>query len=235
MDFTCGVLIELTMKGECGSMYENPDAYIRRLDNGAQSPAEKDLHDILLKLYPARQIEPQVKVGKYRIDVVTADGIGWEVDGKQWHDVEQDKRRDAEILATGQVGALIRFPASVSYYFYEAAIHAADTLTAGRMGRLKQPNYEDTVCKSWQLQKQADNLEESIYLNGQDQLQFDAFCSQQCFAVNDELDVVEVGHPFAFLHQSHRLWSRIDAGSLAIASWSACVVKRDLSNQDRWR
>jgi len=175
-----------------------------------------------------------VKIGRFRVDVMTTDSIAWEIDGKDYHNEANDKRRDLEILRGMEVKAIVRIPAAIGFYFQDAATHVADSFLAGAFGNLRSPNHRNIVTRPNDLAKQADKLEEMFYFNGWDDIRFDCFCSQHCVAMNQYFDVADIGHPFAFLPKTHRIWERLDAGNHALASWSTSMVKRDLANQCRW-
>src|SRR5689334_10635520 len=82
-----------------------------------ESPLEEQFIQSLEKyLNPRSDIIPQYEVqtilGKYRLDFVVAlDGhlIGFECDGKEYHDAFRDEWRDALILHTKEIETIYRF------------------------------------------------------------------------------------------------------------------------------
>jgi very-short-patch-repair endonuclease len=61
-------------------------------------------------------IEQQYIVGKYRIDFVVTDPsngrkIGIEIDGKMYHNTEQDSVRDSRIINNSDISCIVRFEA----------------------------------------------------------------------------------------------------------------------------
>lgn len=87
-----------------------------------ESPAERHLLHFLCKAYAPHEIDAQRETAGYRLDFFTIDGIGWEIDGKRWHDPDRDKKRDAAILRSGVVHSIIRIPAAALHYFPDACM-----------------------------------------------------------------------------------------------------------------
>ncbi len=89
-----------------------------------ESVIEKRLLHSLMKFYQENEVKPQYRVGRYRVDFVTCDGIGWELDGKEFHDADRDRKRDEWILANSCLKRIIRVPASCMMFFRDATIAA---------------------------------------------------------------------------------------------------------------
>lgn len=81
-----------------------------------ESEAERNLLEGLLHLFEPLEIQSQVVIGKRRVDFVTG-RIGWEIDGKEFHNEAADQIRDLAILKTGKLDAIIRIPAGAYFWF----------------------------------------------------------------------------------------------------------------------
>lgn len=215
-------------------MYVNPNPFVYELDQKAESAAETILHDILMRCYRPEEMQAQFPVGPYRLDVRTVDGIGWEVDGKEFHDIERDKRRDKQILDAGAVSSIVRIPASLAYHFTDAVTSVVDHFRCEWRGdcgpRFRTVN---TMCVSL-AEEQATGLEEDFWVNGFDEDLFDSFRMQQCVAFNCYRDVAEIGSPLAFLCGRHVLWSHVPESLVAISKWKSRVERRTNENCGRW-
>lgn len=106
---------------ECEASGESVDAY-HNLRQQCQSPAEVELLRILQKGYPLSKVRAQVRIGRYRLDFVTSDGTGWEVDGRNFHDADKDRERDEWLVQTGKLQSIIRLPAAAAWCYWDACM-----------------------------------------------------------------------------------------------------------------
>lgn len=144
----------------------------RKLWQRCESPAERKLLHVLRKAYSPSEISGQVPIAGYRVDFVTADGIGWEIDGKQWHNSERDEQRDSCILATRQIVAIIRIPAAALHYCREGCMGCFEAWTRRKFPHTSQPAGAARAIWAELADEGSDTMEE--YANGA--LHGDAFC-----------------------------------------------------------
>lgn len=151
-----------------------------------ESPAERKLLLVLRKAYDPGEISTQVPISGYRVDFVTADRIGWEIDGRRWHSSESDNQRDHRILTTGRLIAIIRIPAAAMHYYRDGCMGCFEAWTGRSFPHTSQP--ADVVRYSW-----AEVVDEGIntmqYANWA--IESDAFCLSA--------NAAEVGPASAFI------------------------------------
>lgn len=82
------------------------------------SPLEHVLLNRLLNV-PGGSVATQYECGPYRLDFFL-DGIGVEVDGKDFHEAAKDWRRDRWILDHCDVAAIVRFSGAAVKFFLES-------------------------------------------------------------------------------------------------------------------
>jgi very-short-patch-repair endonuclease len=95
---------------------------------GCESPIEEDFLHSFYKVKSEDvsiegQVDCQTRVGRFRLDFIvrTAEGnLGFECDGKKFHDVERDRTRDEALLEAGAVDTIYRMTGkSLWFYTYD--------------------------------------------------------------------------------------------------------------------
>lgn len=76
------------------------------------SPIEEEFYRVISKyLDPKAELKNQYPIGHYRLDFLVSVGglkIGFECDGKNYHDKEHDEARDSAILRHENIDSIIR-------------------------------------------------------------------------------------------------------------------------------
>jgi len=125
---------------------------------------------------------------------VTEDRIAWEVDGKDFHERQRDLQRDAVLLASGGIAAVIRIPAGAVHWYWNACVAVFGEWSG--VSRFRSPAWDDVECRSrWR------DMEES-WLDG------DTLWCHKCSDVRQfhehdafsvSLDTAAVGGALAFV------------------------------------
>lgn len=181
-----------------------PNAY-DNLRGKCQSPAEVELLRILQKGYLLSQVQSQVHIGRYRLDFVTSDGVGWEVDGRNFHDADRDRERDRWLLATGKLNSIIRLPAAVAWYYWDACMAVFGLWSEYRLLNPSPVLSAEQVRAEWQFAKDPQNECREEWLQW----------ASEASAYEASEFVAEVGRPLAFIDGWREDFSKVDAYRLA--------------------
>lgn len=187
-----------------------------------ESPVEGDLLHCLLKGYFASDIQQQYKVGRYRIDFVTADGVGWELDGKKYHDKERDWLRDGWILQNSEIQQIIRVQAAALMFFRDACLavigHFVDHMADAKLYCDRDSARANEEADSW-----AEDECFLVYEYGIGEM----LCS---FEMGEAFEIVGdtgyVGSPYAFLIDDHELWQFVDRDRVNLNKWLGRITRR---------
>ena len=184
---------------------ESPDAY-HNLRQKCESPAEVELLRILQKGYPLSKVNAQVRIGRYRLDFVTSDGTGWEVDGRNFHDADKDRERDQWLLQTGRLQSIIRLPAAAAWYYWDACMAVFELWSQYK------PKSPSTVLSAAQVREEweavQDERDESLATWLQWASDASAFEASEFSA--------DVGKPLAFVDGWQSEFSKVDAYRLSL-------------------
>jgi len=164
-----------------------------------ESPAERAfVHEMNKHDLEYRQ---QVWVGRRRLDFLMDcwGKVTVEIDGKEWHDPEQDEKRDAEILESDLVDSIVRIPAGALFYFtgaVKSALHSWYPYLRNPYSIYDREKAEEIadyiVNKSW------DPVESLIYMSEGDGMhEWDDNC-------------IQVGNPLSLLAQTHPAWELVE-------------------------
>jgi len=184
---------------------ESPDAY-HNLRQKCQSPAEVELLRILQKGYPLSKVRAQVRSGRYRLDFVTSDGTGWEVDGRNFHDADKDRDRDEWLLQTGKLQSIIRLPAAAAWYYWDACMAVFELWSE------YQPQVQSPVLSAAQVQKEWEFVQDERDESLATWLQWAGDAS----AYEASEFVADVGKPLAFVDGWQSQFSKVDAYRLSL-------------------
>ena len=199
---------------------------IRNAFERCESPVEGDLMHCLLKGYHATDIYQQFEVGRYRIDFATADGVGWELDGKKYHDEERDRKRDKWILENSKIRRIIRVEAAAMMYFRDSVLavigHFVDHMT-----QAKEIYGMDSIAArrevdSW-FEDNEGQGERSVDCYGEYEMKHSL---KHINAYHVSGNVGYVGCPLAFIDDDHEVWGYIERPHQGIAKWLGRVVNR---------
>ncbi len=167
-----------------------------------ESPAERNLLHCLLKGYKAEYIFQQYKVGPYRLDFLTADGVGWEVDGKEYHNEEKDAARDTWILTNSEIRQIVRIQASAIHFFQNACLAVFSNFVAHMREARMYCDIDDKEAL-----RIADDILTKAYEGDLDDEPYSLLgLFEQSEAYTVVSNVGYVGTPFAFLPDDHHLW-----------------------------
>lgn len=196
--------------------------------DGAESPAEVDLHHVLANIYKGSDnFRPQVTIGKYRVDALTNDGTAWEVDGKEFHDAAKDAIRDEWILKHAKdfgvvVDRVIRIPASCVYY-HRLAVECSVRVLVGLPAMNCIGASSSEYAQDW-----ADiDVENGTFLDS-----LDTMLHCQSYLIVG--DVIFIGNPVAFVSRSHTLWDYVPRHLHGRCSWLGVIELRTLTNRKSW-
>ena len=187
-----------------------------------ESPMEEELLNCLLKFYNPHEILAQHNVGgsRFRLDFFTEDGIGWEIDGKGYHDAEKDQGRDAWILANTEVRQIIRIEAAAFHWFRDACIavlsHFVQRMEKGR------GHCTFDLITTWS--------EAEYWLKAIEKGEFGEADMHQAFEQAEAYFVAGntgyVGGPFAFIDLGHELWYYIPEERHNLNQWEGRISNR---------
>ena len=180
------------------------DAY-DRLREKCQSPAEVELLRILQKGYRLSQVQSQVHIGRYRLDFVTSDGVGWEVDGRNFPDADRDRERDRWLLATGRLSSIIRLPAAVAWYYWDACMAVFGLWSEYRLLNPSPVLSAEQVRAEWQFTQDPQSECREEWLQW----------ASEASAYEASEFVAEVGRALAFIDGWREDFSKVDAYRLA--------------------
>jgi hypothetical protein len=188
------------------------------------SPAEMELEHILRKLYRNPDLLPEFEVGPYRLDFLTRDGVGWEVDGKNYHEFIRDLHRDEWILQNSDVSAIIRL-AAASIHFLPQTCHAVfcnflPHLTPSVNTYRNSP--ELILARAYQFEQNVDQSEE-LAMN---------IVEEPCFVSDDYTALV--GYSGYWIPEDHEIWNFVDSDHIGRTQWVAPIRFRTLANRERW-
>lgn len=159
----------------------------------------------------------QVAVSGYRLDFVTNGGIGWEVDGAQFHDVKRDSDRDQRILANHKdIRAIVRVPAAVLWWHHEATIAAIRWITGSRVpewGCLITPGEAIDVADSY-----VDAIRSGSELDDE------PFTGMSLFDVQPDSHRVQIGSPGYCVPKNHSMWEQVEPGRHALMRWCGKIT-----------
>lgn len=132
--------------------------------------------------------------------------VGWEVDGKKWHDEERDRHRDNWILRNSDIRIIVRIPAAAIMFFRDACMAGLSKFMSSfeRFGRF--------CCDAEQVAVEADSMSEGIDNGQYGSWIADDLASGECFKVVG--DEILVGSPIAFLPENHQLLSHVSNRNL---------------------
>lgn len=184
---------------------ESVDAY-HNLRQQCQSPAEVELLRILQKGYPLSNVRAQVRIGRYRLDFVTSDGTGWEVDGRNFHNADKDRDRDQWLLQTGKLQSIIRLPAAAAWYYWDACMAVFELWSE------YQPQVQSPVLSAAQAQKEWEFVQDERDESLATWLQWASDAS----AYEASEFVADVGKPLAFVDGWQSQFSKVDAYRLSV-------------------
>ena len=193
--------------------------------NECQSEAERCLLHGLLKAYPLEKIEQQFEVGGYRLDFRT-DRVAWEIDGKQFHEPERDRKRDLWILEQKAVDSIIRIQAGAYHWFRNACLRLFATwLDDWPYIQRNRPDVHTAAEAAGEADELLDywhEIEERVYF----------FVQGEAFQCDDTYGVV--GSPFAFLPEGHAVSEHVPKHERAKHRWLGWCEYRRLDNVGRW-
>lgn len=140
------------------------------------------------------QCEIKTQSGTFRIDFVlrhrtTGRPIGIECDGKEFHDLEKDAKRDAAIMATGQLAALYRVYGKDCYYCSNDVLQLISSKEpwAFSDGFFKlasfRPNpitYEDDELSDLQFGYAGIRRSYFEYVERDEEYQCECYCEEEC-------------------------------------------------------
>ena len=196
---TAEALARFEASGESVGAYDN-------LRQQCQSPAEVELLRILQKGYPLSKVRAQVRIGRYRLDFVTSDGVGWEVDGRNFHDADKDRERDEWLLQTGKLQSIIRLPAAAAWYYWDACMAVFELWSQYK------PKSPSTVLSAAQVREEwefaQDERDESLLTWLQWASDASAYAASEFAA--------DVGKPLAFVDGWQSEFSKVDAYRLSL-------------------
>lgn len=184
---------------------ESVDAY-HNLRQQCQSPAEVELLRILQRGYPLSKVNAQVRIGRYRVDFVTSDGVGWEVDGRNFHDADKDRDRDQWILQTGKLQSIIRLPAAAAWYYWDACMAVFELWSE------YQPQVQSPVLSAAQVREEWEFAQNERDESLSTWLQWAGDAS----AYEASEFAADVGKPLAFVDGWQSQFSKVDAYRLSL-------------------
>ena len=184
---------------------ESVDAY-HNLRQQCQSPAEVELLRILQKGYPLSKVRAQVRIGRYRLDFVTSDGVGWEVDGRNFHDADKDRERDQWLLQTGKLQSIIRLPAAAAWHYWDACMAVFELWSE------YQPQAQSPVLSAAQLREEWEFAQNERDESLATWLQWAGDAS----AYEASEFAADVGKPLAFVYGWQSQFSKVDAYRLSL-------------------
>ncbi len=184
---------------------ESVDAY-HNLRQQCQSPAEVELLRILQKGYPLSNVRAQVRIGRYRLDFVTSDGTGWEVDGRNFHHADKDRERDEWLLQTGKLQSIIRLPAAAAWYYWDACMAVFGCWTQCQLLSPSPVLSAEQVRDQWRLVRDAQSECRSEWLRW----------ASEASAYEASEFVADVGRPLAFIDNWQSDFSKVDAYRLSL-------------------
>lgn len=194
-----------------------------------ESPAEEALLTCLDKFYGPGTIEQQVEVdgGRYRMDFVTNDRVGWEVDGKDFHDWKRDRERDQWILAHTDLELVVRIEAAALRYYRDATL-AGLSHFVGRLERARSYCQFDFRVTRNEADRWLEGIEEGRH-SVADMLtsfeQVEAYDVYLPSSGRSREGGATVGGPFAFLTE-HPLWHHIPPDRRELNRWLGGFVVR---------
>lgn len=202
------------------SLKARPTEY--ELHDLAESPAEHELYHALINIYGVNNVKAQVSVDRFRVDAMTDDGVAWEVDGKKYHNIMADIKRDEAILLAGKATKLIRIPAA-AVWFYRNAVTCAMQSVA-RKSTPVPANVINVDDEYMQITLKNCELNES--------LEVDCLRGAQCFGIHRDCGFV--GTPLAFISRDNSLWRHVPDKDIGKLSWIGVVESRTLRNRKSW-
>lgn len=193
-------------------------AKFSELESMCESEAEHNLLACLHRAYGVGDVIAQKRFGKYRMDFVTSDGVGWEIDGKQFHDEERDCLRDEWILSNFDLKQIIRIEAASLHYFPEACKELFRVFCKGYSGRPgicvsadRAIEWADSVCEEF-----------AIYGYSVESME----CLEYHESYQIDRDVGYVGSPMAFIPFHHEIHTYASSDRRGLNDWRGKVVRR---------
>jgi very-short-patch-repair endonuclease len=193
------------------------------------SPIEGDLLHCLLKRYDAQDIFQQYQVGRFRLDFVTADAVGWELDGKKWHDPERDFARDTWIFANSEIRQIVRVEAAAMKFFRDAVLAVFGHFVS-HFAPAKETYGMDADRARWEADRWVACTDEDGYP-----------CQRaiDCYGTKSMLDTMQfkdayevkvntgyVGTPLAFVDDGHEIWKYVEPSRRGLCRFKCRVTKR---------
>lgn len=221
----------MTTRTQLGKFATDPSYadHIAKAFDRCDSPIEGYLLHCLLKGYLADDIFQQYRVGQFRIDFVTADGIAWELDGKKWHDRERDFSRDTWILANSEIRQIVRIEAAAMMFFRDATLAVMGSFVS----HLSQAReiYGMSAARarleadSWIDDEDDDGDPQEILIASYG---IAAMLDTMEFADAYEVEgnVGYVGSPLAFVDHDHKIWDYVEPSRHKLNRWKGRIVNR---------
>lgn len=196
---TAEALAKFEASGQSVDAYDN-------LRRQCQSPAEVELLRILQKGYSLSKVRAQVRIGRYRLDFVTSDGVGWEVDGRNFHDADKDRERDEWLLQTGKLQSIIRLPAAAAWYYWDACMAIFGRWAQYQLLSPSPALSAEQVLEQWQFARDEHNGCRSEWLQW----------ASDASAYEASEFAADVGKPLAFVDGWQSEFSKVDAYRLSL-------------------
>lgn len=143
--------------------------------------------------------------------------VGWEVDGKQFHEESRDSARDKWILENSDVRQIVRIPAAALLYFRDAVLCGL----AAKFPAFVSFRSRIHPLDVWM--EEADNIADRIENREYSQEQADWFADAECCDVFD--NEIHVGSPLAFMPPEHRLINMVSRSKRI--RWIGRIIIRD--------
>lgn len=142
--------------------------------------------------------------------------VGWEVDGKQWHNESRDAIRDKWILANSDIKQIVRIPAAALLFYRDACLCGLATQFPAFS------RFHGWVRSIDDRLSEADRIAEEIDDGHYDASIADEFAEGECCRVVGQ--EIHVGSPIAFLPQEHPLLNYVSR--LELNRWIGVIVIR---------
>lgn len=208
------------------------DSYAEHITNAfasCDSPIEGDLLHCLLKGYRAEDILQQYRVGQFRIDFATCDGIGWELDGKQWHDPKRDFARDTWIFANSEIRQIVRIEAAAMKFFRDATLAVMGSFVS-HFAQAKEIYGMSADNARWEADSWVDDTDDEGYPQESPIASYGiaAMLDTMEFADAYEIEgnVGYVGAPLAFVDHDHEIWDYVEPSRHKLNRWKGRIVNR---------
>lgn len=184
-----------------------------------ESVAEEWMLDFLYKYYLNTEIELQARVDRYRVDFVTADNVGWEVDGSQFHERPKDEIRDRWILSNSSISKIVRVPAAALWHFPNATA----TVISYFVDRLERARNRCRM-NGTDARKEMDRWKGYTLDIGI--AEFKQFQFLECYEVFPENHIGFVGSPLAFVEADHEAWKLVSPLQRNLLKWIGMIEVR---------